>query len=65
MKTHKLSYTLDETCAAIGIGKTKCYQFLDSGALPAKKIGKRTIILGADLEEFLSNLEAYSTQRGA
>lgn len=55
----QLSYTLDEACAAISCGKTKIYEFLDSGELPAKKLGRRTVILASDLENFLEKLEAY------
>lgn len=54
-----LSYTIDEACALIGVGRTKLYEALDSGELPAKKWGKRTLILKADLKSFLETLKAY------
>lgn len=59
-----LSYTVEEACAIIGVGKTKIYEALDSGKLPAKKWGKRTLILRADIQQYLSNLEAYSSLAG-
>lgn len=62
----QLSYSIDEVCAVTGIGKTKIYQLINSGALRARKLGKRTIILKDDLEAFLSSLQTYpaSNQSG-
>lgn len=62
--TVQLSLTIDEVSAATGIGRTKIYEVLDSGELPAKKWGKRTLILKADLQKFLAGLESYSPQVG-
>ncbi len=59
-----ISYTVEQACAVTGIGKTKLYEVLDSGELPAKKWGKRTLILKADLTKFISSLESYSAQTG-
>lgn len=55
----QLSLSIEETAAATGLGKTKLYQFITSGELKARKVGKRTIILKADLEDFLNNLQSY------
>lgn len=60
----QLSFTIEEACTVTGIGRTKLYEVLDSGKLPAKKLGKRTLILKTDLMVFLSSLEAYSPQNG-
>jgi len=54
-----LSFSIDEVCAATGIGRTKLYEAINKGLLPAKKYGKRTIILKNDLENFLSSLDSY------
>ncbi|MFA5593249.1 MAG: helix-turn-helix domain-containing protein [Micavibrio sp.] len=59
-----ICYTVEQACAATGIGKTKLYEALDSGVLPAKKWGKRTLILKSELQRYLSNLEAYAPQTG-
>jgi excisionase family DNA binding protein len=58
----KISLTIEEVCAATGLGRTKIYEAIGAGALPAKKWGKRTLVLKSDLEAFLSSLEAYSAQ---
>lgn len=55
----QLSLSIEEVCAATGLGRTKLYQAIGSGALPAKKLGKRTLILKADLDAFLAGLASY------
>ncbi len=55
----QLSFSIEEVRIATGLGRTKIYQLISSGALKARKLGKRTIILKDDLEAFLSNLETY------
>jgi excisionase family DNA binding protein len=46
----------DETAVVAGCGRTVVFQLIADGKLPAKKIGKKTIILRADLMKFLQNL---------
>lgn len=53
----QISYSIKEVCAVTGIGQTKIYEAINSGLLPAKKLGRRTIILGKELEAFLDKLE--------
>lgn len=57
-----LSYSIDETCKITGLGRTKLYEAINKGLLPAKKYGKRTIILKSDLEDFLDSLRDYSAE---
>ncbi len=56
------SFSIDEACAATGLGRTKIYQLLNSGEIRAHKIGKRTIILKDDLDAFLNSLETYTPE---
>ena len=58
----KISLTIEEVCEATGLGRTKIYEAIGTGALPAKKWGKRTLILKSDLDTFISGLGAYSVQ---
>lgn len=51
--------SIQEACTAMCLGRTKLYQLISTGKLKAHKIGKRTIILKDDLDEFLNNLEHY------
>jgi excisionase family DNA binding protein len=45
-----------EACTVAGIGRTKIYEAISEGRLKARKFGKRTIVLRADLQTFLSGL---------
>lgn len=51
-----LGYTVKEAVKASGIGRTTLYKDLKAGRLPARKRGRRTLILRADLEAYLTNL---------
>lgn len=54
-----LSLSIEEVSKTTGIGRTKVYEAINRGLLPAKKYGKRTIILKKDLEAFLTGLSPY------
>lgn len=57
----KASYTIDEVSKIITLGRTKIYENINAGTLKARKLGRKTIILKEDLEQFLTNLEPYKT----
>ncbi len=59
---NQLSLSIEEIRAATGIGRTKIYEAIGSGALKARKWGKRTIVLKDDLDAFLSRLESYPAE---
>lgn len=52
----KVAFTLDEACESTGIGKTRLYEALKTGALKSRKYGKRQLILRGDLDSFLLGL---------
>lgn len=60
----KISLSIEEVCVATGLGRTKVYEAINSGVLPAKKWGKRTLVLKSDLECFILGLESYPGPRG-
>lgn len=43
----------------LNIGKTKFYELLKSGAIPAKKLGRRTLVELDTVKQFKSELETY------
>jgi excisionase family DNA binding protein len=55
----QLSLSIEDAAKSIGCGRVKVYQAINSGALKARKFGKRTIILQSDLEDFLASLQPY------
>jgi excisionase family DNA binding protein len=60
------TFSINQACAHIGLGRTKVYQLIKTGELKARKIGARTIILQSDLDDFLKSLAPFpSNERGA
>ena len=57
--SEQMSFTIDEVRKLTGLGRTKIYEEMKAGNLPAKKWGRKTVILKKDLESFLSNLADY------
>jgi excisionase family DNA binding protein len=51
-----LAYGVTAACRISGLGRTTIYAALKSGALSARKCGRRTLILADDLEAFLRKL---------
>lgn len=56
--SQKLSYTVDEAAAAIGIGRTKLYELIGEHALPTFKIGARTLIRRDALVDLIDRLSS-------
>lgn len=48
--------SVEEVCQLIGIGRTTFYKHLKSGKIPARKCGRRTIVLLHELHEALKSL---------
>jgi excisionase family DNA binding protein len=48
--------SIGEVCRVSGIGRTKIYEAISTGRLKARKLGKRTLVLRADLQAFLASL---------
>lgn len=59
----QIALSIEEARSVTGLGRTKIYQLISTGQLKAKKIGKRTVVLKDDLETFLKNLPAYTSEK--
>jgi Helix-turn-helix domain len=55
------AFSITEAIEFSGIGRTKIYSEIASGALVARKAGRKTLILADDLETFLGNLPILNT----
>jgi excisionase family DNA binding protein len=56
------TFSINQACSHIGLGRTKIYQLIKTGNLKARKIGARTIILESDLNDFLKSLAPYPSK---
>ena len=61
----KLAYTIDEAVDQGAGSRTVVYEAINAGTLRAKKRGKRTIILAADLAQYLESLPDFRGQAAA
>jgi excisionase family DNA binding protein len=50
------AYSVPQVMAKVGIGRDKLYCLIRQGKLPARKLGRKTLILASDLEAFLESL---------
>lgn len=57
-----IAVSIPEAVKATGLSRSRLYEALKN-ELPARKAGRRTLILYADLEAFMENLPTY--QAGA
>jgi excisionase family DNA binding protein len=53
----KLIYTIKETAAATGVGRTSIYGAIAEGKLKANKLGRRTLIPASALRAWLGALQ--------
>ena len=58
----RLMLSIDEAAKSLSIGKTKLYSELAAGRISAIKLGQRTLISHQSLNDYIANLEAYSSQ---
>jgi excisionase family DNA binding protein len=61
MEQKVLAYTIKDACRASGLGRTTVYAAVKAGALSVRKCGRRSLILAADLEQFLLTLPTSSS----
>lgn len=50
---HPVSLPINEAAQAIGIGRTKIYQLINSGDLEAVRIGRRTLVKTSSIEALI------------
>ena len=54
--SRKFAFGVEEAAELSGLGRTSLYQDIKDGRLPARKRGRRTIVLAKDLRRYLENL---------
>lgn len=58
LENQRLSFSINETVASTGLGRSSIYEAIREGRLRARKVGRRTVVLAADLNDFLASLPA-------
>lgn len=61
MNDAPLVYSVSEACKCAKISRTVLYEVIKSGALIARKRGKRTLILHDDLCRYLQSLPTFNS----
>jgi len=62
MSTKKI-FTIAEAGKIIGYGKTKMYELINEGEIPAYKRGGGTVIHGTDIDAYLDNMPRYRPRK--
>lgn len=60
-----LAYSIDDVCKMTATGRTAIFEAIRNGALRARKNGRRTLILAADLRAWLEGLPLVSKRTSA
>ena len=55
--------SIEQFCERYGVGRTKAYAEIKSGRLRARKVGRRTILIQDDAEEWLRKLPPVGGER--
>ena len=58
-------FSIEQFRRCFGVGRTKIYEEIKSGRLPARKIGRRTIITKDDADDWLQRLPLIKTPTDA
>jgi excisionase family DNA binding protein len=59
----RAAYSIAEVMALTGLGHDSVYKAIRAGHLPARKLGRRTLVLATDLQRFLEALPVMGAAR--
>ena len=52
----RVAFSIPETAAALGVGRTLVYKFIEEGQLKSLKLGKRHMITAQEIQDFLCRM---------
>lgn len=53
----KIAFSVGQLASAIGISRTRIYEAIASGELPARKWGRRTFIMASDIDRWIDTFK--------
>jgi len=60
---NRLAYPVREASRLLGIGKTTCWQLIDSGALRHIRVNRRVLVPRSAMEEFIAGQLSGGSRR--
>ena len=54
--SERSAFSVAEVMVRTGLGRDTVYGLIRDGQLVARKVGRRTLVVGSDLEKFLTSL---------
>jgi len=48
-----ISYSINDACKVLGLGRTYLYKLISDGRIQARKVGKRTLIPASSLRRLI------------
>jgi len=58
-QSQQITMSVDETMAALSIGRTMVYELIRNNAIRTIKIGKKRLVIVASIHDYISDLESY------
>ncbi len=52
----RIAYSINEVVELTGVSRSRLYELIAAGELRTRKLGRRTLVLSADLTQWLSSL---------
>jgi excisionase family DNA binding protein len=63
--TNRATYTVAEAAGILGISRTTAYECIQRGEIPARRFGRRVVVLRYELDRLLTDPATDDGQRGA
>ena len=61
----RLAFSLADAASLIGVGKSTLHDLIATGKLPVRKLGRRSLVLREDLEDYVQSLPVRGEQGAA
>ncbi len=59
VQSQQITMSVDETMAALSIGRTMVYELIRDNAIRTVKIGKKRLVIVSSIHDYIRDLESY------